>query len=127
MISYPSIKLLSTHPAILYKPKIKVLRESNAVFQVKPYPRKKYCWGDHCSIGTHTLQGCTTTRYLKITAAAFITQNFHGRTCLLWKARFVTVKNLVFRCYIISYFELFKFIKPCINRFLNACHCTSLL
>ena len=131
MISYPSIKWLSMHAAILCKLKIKVLREFSTVFQVKPYPRKKCCWGDHCSIVTHTLQGCnrclTTTRYLKITAAVFIAQNFHGRTCLQWKARFVIVKNLVFRCYIIFYFELFKFMKPCINRFLSACHCTSLL
>ena len=125
MVSYLSIKLLSIYPAILCKPKIKLLRESNAVFQVKLYPRKKYCWGDHCSIGPYALQGCngclTTTRYLKITSGLFITQNFHGRTCLQWKARFTTVKSLVFRCYIIFNFKLL------INRFLSACHCTSLL
>ena len=99
MVSYQSIKLLSIHPAILCKPKIKLLRESNAVFQVKLYPRENYCWGDHCSIGLYTMQGCNgclaTTRYLKITSGLFITQNFHGRTCLQWKARFATVKSLV--------------------------------
>ena len=63
MISYPSIKLLSIHPAILPKPKTNVLRESNAVFQVKLYPKKKYCWGItvllahvHCRVAMDVLQ-----------------------------------------------------------------------
>ena len=55
--------MLSIHPAILPKPKTNVLRESNAVFQVKLYPKKKYCWGItvllahvHCRVAMDVLQ-----------------------------------------------------------------------
>ena len=131
MNSYPCLKLLGFHPAILCKPKIKLLRESNAVFLVKLYPSKNTTERITIPLGhKHTLQGCngclTTTCYLKIMSAVFITQNFYGRTCLQWKARLVTVRNLVC-CYIIFYFKLLKLIKPCINKFHSTCHCMNLL
>ena len=53
--------------------------------------------------------------YLKIMSTVFITQNFNGKTYLQWKARFVTV-NLVFRCYIIFYFELFKLVHAILHK-----------